>query len=388
MYEIAVAVGVLLGSGLAYSRTMENGSPAWKNIEAAEEYQAPQNSGVAKVIASSFTAPQENFREGVFKSSYVVPYGWHRIIEPEISRDRDGRKYRFTFTSSGSGVAKVDKQGRIFGVREGEVWMTARSKGNPQEVYRFRVQVERESKGWHSISNTKKYYVKGNGKRALGYRKIGKDAYFFDKGTSYRVVKKWRYVKWKGKKYKLYFGRNGKQSVDVSKILPSSARYLLDVNLSRNIVMVYAKDGRNGYIIPVKAMICSGGMKGHQTITGEYHSLRKAGRWHVLRYQSYGQYATRIKGPYLFHSVTYDRYGDHNSLQIKEYKKLGRSASHGCIRLQVKDAKWIYDNSSRCSATLYYDKKKKTIFSRPKAAKVGKAGGGRYYDRTDSARKY
>lgn len=301
-YGIALAVGVVLGSSLAYIQTVENDGSVWENTGIAGEHQAMQDSRQTKAMEGSLI-------------------------------------------------------------------------------------VSRESPGWHGTSNAKKYYVKKNGKRALGYTKIGKDAYFFDRKSSYRLVNKWQYVKRGGRTYKLYFGRNGKRSVDVSKMLPSSARYLLEVNLSKNIVMVYARDGKKGYIIPVKAMICSGGMKGHRTITGEYHSLRKAGRWHVLRYQSYGQYATRIKGPYLFHSVTYERYGDHNSLQIKEYKKLGRSASHGCIRLQVRDAKWIYGNSSRCSARLYYNKKEKTIFPRPEAVKVGKTGKGRYYDRTDSARK-
>lgn len=249
------------------------------------------------------------------------------------------------------------------------------------------VTADRESPGWHGTSSRKKYYVKSNGKRALGYTEIDGHAYFFDQKTSYRLVNKWRYVKWKGKKYKMYFGSNGKRVLDVTGKLPKSTRYLLDVNLSDNVVVAYARDGKKGYTIPAKVMICSGGMKGHRTITGNFYTLRRAGRWHVLRYQSNGQYATRIRGPYLFHSVTYDRYGDHYSLQAKEYKKLGKSASHGCIRLQVRDAKWIYDNSSRCSAKLYYKKNRKIPFPAPKAEKIGKTRDGRYYDRTDSSRK-
>ena len=31
-------------------------------------------------------------------------------------------------------------------------------------------------------------------------------------------------------------------------------------------------------------------------------------------------------------------------MKIDSYKKLGKRASHGCIRLSVWDAKWIYDN--------------------------------------------
>lgn len=246
---------------------------------------------------------------------------------------------------------------------------------------------EKEREGWHKISSKKKYYVKSNGKRALGYTEIDGNGYFFDRKTSFCLVKKWKYVKWRGKRVKMYFDEKGKRSLDVTGKLPKSTRYLLEVNLSDNVVVAYARDGGKGYTIPAKVMICSGGMKGHRTITGNYPILRRAGRWHVLRYQSYGQFATRIRGPYLFHSVTYDRYGSHYSLQAKEYKKLGKSASHGCVRLQVKDAKWIYDNSSRCSARLFYKKNQKIPFPRPKAVKIGKTKGGKYFDRTDSARK-
>jgi lipoprotein-anchoring transpeptidase ErfK/SrfK len=30
-------------------------------------------------------------------------------------------------------------------------------------------------------------------------------------------------------------------------------------------------------------------------------------------------------------------------MMLEEYKKLGNPASHGCIRLDLKDAKWLYE---------------------------------------------
>ena len=57
----------------------------------------------------------------------------------------------------------------------------------------------------------------------------------------------------------------------------------------------------------------------------------------------WGQYATRITGHYLFHSVPYLE-KDKTTLEYDEYNKLGSTASAGCIRLCVKDVKWIYDN--------------------------------------------
>ena len=33
-----------------------------------------------------------------------------------------------------------------------------------------------------------------------------------------------------------------------------------------------------------------------------------------------------------------------NKKQVGDERNLGRKASHGCIRLKIDDAKWIYDN--------------------------------------------
>ena len=36
-------------------------------------------------------------------------------------------------------------------------------------------------------------------------------------------------------------------------------------------------------------------------------------------------------------------------------RKLGRRASHGCIRLTVEDAKWIYDNCPAGTTVIIQD---------------------------------
>lgn len=47
-------------------------------------------------------------------------------------------------------------------------------------------------------------------------------------------------------------------------------------------------------------------------------------------------------GVYLFHTVPTIVDGSYN---IKEAKKLGHPASHGCIRMTIPDAKWINVNA-------------------------------------------
>lgn len=46
-------------------------------------------------------------------------------------------------------------------------------------------------------------------------------------------------------------------------------------------------------------------------------------------------------GVYLFHSVPTDENGDYI---VSEAEKLGKPASHGCVRMSVPDAKWFYEN--------------------------------------------
>jgi len=51
------------------------------------------------------------------------------------------------------------------------------------------------------------------------------------------------------------------------------------------------------------------------------------------------KHATRIKDGYYYHSILYDSTGKY----IKD-ARLGQELSHGCIRLETNNAKWIYEN--------------------------------------------
>ena len=92
----------------------------------------------------------------------------------------------------------------------------------------------------------------------------------------------------------------------------------------------------------VKKMKCSTGKNNTPTPTGTYQAEGKAGdEWYYFNdYNCYARWATRIVGGILFHSVTYNA----NKRPSGSTRTLGRKASHGCIRLTVEDAKWIYDN--------------------------------------------
>lgn len=129
--------------------------------------------------------------------------------------------------------------------------------------------------------------------------------------------------------------------------------YAIKVNRLQNVVTVYTQDGQGNYTVPYKAMICSTGRTGHRTPLGTYKTSTGKKAWCLMVDGSYGQYSTRFNGHILFHSVCYYA-ADPAKLITKEYDLLGSPASLGCVRLQVCDAKWIYDNvPSGTSVTVY-----------------------------------
>lgn len=123
-----------------------------------------------------------------------------------------------------------------------------------------------------------------------------------------------------------------------------SSDYTIVVNVTQNVVTVY-QGGQ-----PVKAMTCSTGT--YTPRSGTYRTSDKY-TWHYLVGGVSGQYCTRITGQILFHSVPYTRFGDNSSLEYWEYDKLGTSASLGCVRLCVEDAKWLYDNCARGTSVTF-----------------------------------
>jgi len=102
-----------------------------------------------------------------------------------------------------------------------------------------------------------------------------------------------------------------------------------------------------------RVMICSTGRSKDLTPRGTFHLVRqypykKMGQVHGENV--YSQYASRITGSYLFHSVPIG--GDDRNLQkygkkqmiVKYYESLGTIASGGCVRLRCGDAYWVYMN--------------------------------------------
>lgn len=175
---------------------------------------------------------------------------------------------------------------------------------------------------------------------------------------------------------------NSSSSTDNTHSNESTASYYIKINNQANVVTIYTKDSNGEYTVPYKAMICSTGSATPQS--GKY-TIKSKWRWLGLFGDVYGQYVTQITGNILFHSVPYTEKGNPASLEYWEFDKLGTAASMGCIRLQVKDTKWIYDNIPRGTIVEFYSSSDPGPLGKPSAPQISSNETCRNWDPTDTA---
>ncbi len=166
------------------------------------------------------------------------------------------------------------------------------------------------------------------------------------------------------------------ETPDVTAAFP----YYIKINRMQNCITVYTPDENGEYTIPYKAMVCSTGLY-NATPSGTYQISTKY-RWRELYGGVYGQYATRIHGAILFHSVPYYTKSNDN-LCTDKYNKLGQQASMGCVRLTTEDAKWIADNCPSGTSVEIYDDEDPGPLGKPEAVKIDADDVNRGWDPTD-----
>jgi lipoprotein-anchoring transpeptidase ErfK/SrfK len=128
-------------------------------------------------------------------------------------------------------------------------------------------------------------------------------------------------------------------------------QYMLKVDIQSQTVLAYGWDG-GAYTLVEREMVCSTGLDKTPTPKGTYRATGPVARWcYFPTYDCWAQYAFRIKGGVLFHSVLYDQPKE-ETLLAGSVKKLGRKSSQGCVRLSVEDAKWIFDNCAAGTTVL------------------------------------
>lgn len=124
----------------------------------------------------------------------------------------------------------------------------------------------------------------------------------------------------------------------------SRTPYLLLVNRSTHKVGIY--QGWQGNWRCIQYWDCSDGAPSTPTVEGTFQVGSKGYYFDSGSARCY--WYTQFRGNYLFHSVLYNKNGTLMD------GRLGMPLSHGCVRLNINNAKWIYDTIPTGSTVVVY----------------------------------
>lgn len=123
--------------------------------------------------------------------------------------------------------------------------------------------------------------------------------------------------------------------------------YFFEVDVKNQVVKVWKYDyNTQDYTTLDRAFLCATGTTSNPSPLGTFTlSGRKSAH---AKFPKWGggeaRWWTKINGDIAFHSVLYSSSSDDSTLKVSSLTGLGKRGSHGCIRLTVADAKWIYDH--------------------------------------------
>ena len=122
--------------------------------------------------------------------------------------------------------------------------------------------------------------------------------------------------------------------------IESPSNYLIVTSIKERITYIFEK-GDDMWVL-IYRWSCTVGKPSTPTIKGifavgvNYPAITSEGS------KVSAKYATNIVGEYFYHSILYDLTGTY------VYDgRLGVAISHGCIRLDTNNARWIFDNASQ-----------------------------------------
>ena len=303
------------------------------------------------------------YHDGI-QTGVVGSGSWVEAIQIQLSGQAE-KMYDvyYCVTSSGQGKMGYAKNGEVAGtvdigekILSIEVVLVPKGTAGPQSAApRYKSAVSSRL----SVAENATVMFNEDGSVYNGWLSDDFVRYYFENGYAKTG---WQYIDG----YKFYFDSCGRLVQDVDSLIGKQSDYLLKVNKTLNCLTVYAKDGNNGYIIPVKAMLTS---VGDDTPIGTFKTPEKY-RWRLMVNDTYTQYATRITQGFLFHSITYATPNENNLLTVG-YNGLGVSRSLGCVRLNCRNSKWVYDNCHLgTTVQVYEDANVASPFDKPELVPI------------------
>ncbi len=135
---------------------------------------------------------------------------------------------------------------------------------------------------------------------------------------------------------------------------PEPETYKIIVDKYYQLIMVFSRDENGDYTVPVRYMLCSTGTSSSPTRSGTFHLKSYRVRFGLFANTDvYGQYWSQIDGRMYFHSILYSKRDA--ATYTGSFNNLGKRASHGCIRLTVPDARWIWYNAAPGTTVIVRD---------------------------------
>ncbi len=247
-----------------------------------------------------------------------------RVADAEITKKTDVKNFYDVFTDHWAygNIIEASTSHNFSSSDSGEVWTDYQRDDSAPE-----------KSGWVTDGSTR-YYLDAKTKKFLrGEQTIDGKKYLFDTVTGaaftgFRSQGSWR-----------RYYKDGLLMDDISGLGVVKGPYMIKVYKNSNYLIIFAKDGSGTYNTPVRAMRTS---CGYGTPVGTFYTPDKY-RWLQMVGDTWAQWCTQIQGNYLFHSVP-NWTKSNLDLEVGEYNHLGDTRSMGCIRLNCRDAKWIYDN--------------------------------------------
>ena len=237
------------------------------------------------------------YHDGI-QTGVVGSGSWVEAIQIQLSGQAE-KMYDvyYSVTSSGQGKMGYAKNGEVAGtvdigekILSIEVVLVPKGSAGPQSAA---PRYKSAASSRLSVAENATVMFNEDGSVYNGWLSDDFVRYYFENGYAKTG---WQYIDG----YKFYFDSCGRLVQDVDSLIGKQSDYLLKVNKTLNCLTVYAKDGNNGYIIPVKAMLTS---VGDDTPIGTFKTPEKY-RWRLMVNDTYTQYATRITQGFLFHSIT------------------------------------------------------------------------------------
>ena len=124
--------------------------------------------------------------------------------------------------------------------------------------------------------------------------------------------------------------------------------YFFEVDVANQIVKVWKySEETDKYTDLDQTFICTTGTKKNPSPIGTFTLNGRRARY--CTFPTWGgndaRWWTQITPEIAFHSVIYVDAAKPETLVVSSLKNLGKRGSHGCIRLTLDDAKWVYDHA-------------------------------------------